>query len=244
MNVADLLIAALKNPSPAARVEILRILALVEEPQALPALRTLAGSETDPDVLNTLRWAGDLIARAARNGYNTEAAMSAYFRFDQKPAESQQKEAELLQRMQHQLDMDMIQMRNQASTRRTLGRGLMFGALGLVTASPAIQSTLAGDVANSDAPLDTGTHPIVPQRPTDSNIGAWIKQLRTGDPKTRRQAATELLGFNNPAALPHLGYCFALATEEPVRMEAQRVGKLLYFNWFYWAPKGAESALE
>lgn len=53
MNVADLLIAALKNPSPAARVETLRILALVEEPQALPALRSLAGSETDPDALNS-----------------------------------------------------------------------------------------------------------------------------------------------------------------------------------------------
>ncbi len=237
MNVADLLIAALKNQSPAVRVETLRILALVEEPQALPALRTLAGTESDADVLNTVRWAGDLIVRAARNGYNTESAMVAYFRFDYKPDENQEKEDALLQQMQHQMDMDMIQTRRRSATRQTLGRGLMFGALGLIAApAPAIQSTLTG----GDVRLDTGNHPIVPQRPTDSTISAWTRQLRASDPKTRRQAATELLGFNNPAALPHLGYCFALAAEEPVRMEAQRVGKLLYFNWYYWAPKEAE----
>jgi hypothetical protein len=248
MNVADVLIAGLKNPAPAARVETLRVLAMVEETQALPAMRALAGAETDPDVLKTLHWSGELIARAARNGYTTETALAAYYRIGQKASEDEKKEAEILRRMGYQLDTDLIKMRNQASSIRTVSRGLMFGAIGLMAlpmtlSGPSIQSTLAGsgaDAANvlfaADPSLEAGSRPITPPRPTDSNISAWTKQLRAGDAKTRRQAATELLGFNNPAALPYLGNCFAIAPEEPVRMEAQRVGKILYFNWYYWAP--------
>lgn len=243
MNIAHVLIAGMKNPVPAARIETLRVLAMVEETQALSAMRILAEAETDRDVLNTLHWAGDLVARAARNGYSTEVAMAAYYRINQKPNEDEQKEAELLRRMGHELDMDLIQMRNKAAAIRNVGRGLMFGAIGMMS-GPSIQSTLAGsgaDAANmlfaADPGLEAGKQPIVPPRPTNSNIAVWVKQLHADDAKTRRQAATELLGFNNPAALPHLGYCFALAAEEPVRMEAQRVGKILYFNWYYWASK-------
>jgi len=243
MNVTEILIAALKDPAPATRVETLRVVALVEETAALSTMRALAGTETDPTVLNTLRWAGDLVARAARNGYSTQSALTAYYRIGQQTTEDQRKEADVIRRMEHQLDMDLIRMRNQAAIVQNVGRGLMFGALG-VMAGPNIHSTLegAGGSAASllnvaDPRLDIGNQPILPPRPTDSNIAVWVRQLRSTEPKTQRQAAAELLGFNNPAALPHLGYCFALAADEPVRMEAQRVGKILYFNWFYWAPK-------
>lgn len=250
--VIDLLLDGLKNPVPAARIEMLRVLAMLEETQALDALRNLLNTETDPNVLSVLRWAGSLIWRAQQAGYSTEAAMRQLIHIEEPLTEEQKREEELLSRLQYQFDMDQIKTLERAARQR-VGKTVVMGAFGAALVAPALGANLILSAAsNKPAAPDaqTGESPMLtarsytPQRPTTYDISPCVKRAHTGNLSERQQAIIELRSLNNPAALPYLGYYFALDPEEMVKSEAQRSGKMIYFNWVYWTQEDAQKASE
>ncbi len=249
--VIDLLLDGLKNPTPAARIEMLRVLAMLEETRAVPTLRTLMTTEVDPAVLTVLKWAGSLIWRAQQGGYSTEVGMRQHFRVDLMPTEEQKKEEELLERMQYQFDMEMIKAKQQAATRK-IGQKVLMGALGAALSGPMMSANMLLNSATSgmnepssglEARPAIGSQTIVPQRPTNHDISIWLRRLKESDADMRKKVLIELRSLNNPAALPNLGYHFALDPDDAIKQEAQRCGKSIYFNWVHWAQEDSKAAI-
>jgi len=75
----DSLAERLRDPDPRVRVETLRILAMVEETQALEAIRWLYRNDPEPGVRDVAGWAGRLIWQAQRRGHSTQQAVEALF---------------------------------------------------------------------------------------------------------------------------------------------------------------------
>ncbi len=250
--VVDLLMNGLKNPAPAARIEMLRVVAMLEETRTLATLRNMMTTETDPNVLSVLKWAGSIVWRAQQSGYSTEAGMQQVFRIEEKPSEEQRREEELLARLQYQFDMEQIKDQDRANKRK-IGRSVVMGAFGAALTGPMMSATMlassAGKVAATSTPApSTGERPVVatqfvtPQRPTTFDTSAWMKRAGEGSSADRQKALIELRAINNPAVLPFLGYHFALGLDDAVKNEAQRAGKMIYFNWVYWAQEDAKTA--
>ncbi len=75
----DGLAERLRDPDPHVRVETLRILAMVEETNALEAIRWLYRNDPEPGVRDVAGWAGKLIWQAHRRGHSTQQAVEALF---------------------------------------------------------------------------------------------------------------------------------------------------------------------
>ncbi len=248
--VVDTLLEGLKNNAPATRIETLRVLAMIEETQALPMLRQMMNAEKDAEVLKVLKWAGALVWRAQQSGYTTETGMHQYFRLDLQKTDEQKKEEQLLDRLNHQFDMDMLKEK-QAAQNRQIGGSIVMGALGAALSGPALGANVLMSSASKnaqtqpsyDAPRPViGGQPITPQRPTDHDISIWLRRLKEGETRIRQQALIELRSLNNPKALSALAECYALDPEPVVRDEAQRSGKALYFNLNHWGPTTPQDA--
>ena len=247
VDVTGMLIAGLRQPAPAARIEMLRILAMLEETRALPALGALHQTERDPHVLRALRWAGSVITAAAQRGYTTDAALRAFFRLDGGPSPEEIEEQRKLAKLKEEMDIDRIRnqqddLKRQASNTAMMGAtAMMLGGAGI--AASVMLSTLAG-AGGEDSQLPERGGVIPPQRPTQSDIEMWVTRLGDFDARARRNAAIELRGLNNPAALPHLAHRFALETTPEVRQEVQAAGKALYFHWLRWEQVSAKERAE
>lgn len=75
----DDLARRLGDPDPRARVEALRILAMVEETRALDAVRWVFNHDPEAGVREVAEWAGRLIFTAQQRGYTPEQAMEEIF---------------------------------------------------------------------------------------------------------------------------------------------------------------------
>jgi hypothetical protein len=215
--VADMLMEGLKSPTPITRIETLRVLAMVEETLALPTLRTLVGTEQDSDVMAALKWAGSLIFRAQQTGYSTDVGMRQYFHLRPEPTEAEKREQELIDQMNFQFDMDMQKAR-QASTNNRIGRKIVMGGFGGALSLPILGASMLRGGSNhsaddptanpyllqtgkNDAHLTSDLGGATPQRPTDTDIRAWLNHLQSEDTNTRLRAIIELRALNNPGAL-------------------------------------------
>jgi hypothetical protein len=69
----------LGDPDPHVRVETLRILAMVEETRALPAVRWIFQNDPEPGVREVANWAGRLLWQAHKRGHSTEKALEAMY---------------------------------------------------------------------------------------------------------------------------------------------------------------------
>jgi len=242
MAVLDQLLNGLNNPDPAARIDTLRILATLEETQALPACRALIKTETNPDVINTLKWAGNLIWQAQQKGYSTEAGLRAYFRHDLAQTEDEQREAAKLAEVQQRMEIERIKDQQNAPMRQ-LGSTLAAGAFGMMLGGPAtgasmmMMSAMSG-LNNPSSGLDPrptiGQQVIPPQRPSNMEIAVWVRRLKDSNAEMRKKALIELAHLNNPAALSAIGAVFALDSDPQVQESAQRAAKAIYYNWVQW----------
>ncbi|MCC7448127.1 MAG: hypothetical protein IT324_11975 [Anaerolineae bacterium] len=242
MAVLDQLLNGLNNPDPAVRIDTLRVLATLEETQALPACRALIQTETNPDVINTIKWAGNLIWQAERKGHSTEAGLRAYFRHDLAQTEDEQREAAKLAEVQQRMEIERIKDQQNAPMRQ-LGSTLAAGAFGMMLGGPAtgagmmMASAMAG-LNNPSSGLDPrptiGKQVIPPQRPSTMDISVWVRRLKDSTAEARQKALIELAHLNNPAALSAIGAVFALDSDPQVQEAAQRAAKALYYNWVQW----------
>src|SRR5207248_6749862 len=89
-----------------------------------------------------------------------------------------------------------------------------------------------------------GKEPIIPPRPSETNIGPWVKRLADPDPKTRKAAIVQLRDFNNPLSLGPLGTRFVKDPDPALRQAAQQTGKNIYFSALYWQDHDPSKATE
>lgn len=242
----EVLLGGLKNPNPAVRLDVVRVLGMLDEVQALEALRAHYQHETDPTVRNAVAWAGKRLYQARQAGYSTIDELFRFFGIDRELENTPDAvEAELVQRMQTDFDMDMTMMKTRANRRQVgmaaatgLGLGLVAGAT--VGLSAAMGGLAAGaGVASSNLGNDNrpqiGKQRTPPSAPQNVDISVWLRRLQnSANPDQREQAAIELSNLNNPAALPHLATAFISDSAPKVRQAAQRFGKILYWRTVYW----------
>lgn len=69
----------LQSSDPRVRVSTLRILAMVEETQALRAVTWIASHDPEPGVREVAAWAEAILRRAHERGHSTRAAVEALF---------------------------------------------------------------------------------------------------------------------------------------------------------------------
>ncbi len=237
----DVLLKGLTHAQPAVRLDVVRVLGMLDEVRALPALRERHQVETDPDVKRAIAWAGKRLYRAQQAGYSTVDEVFRYFRVDQAiettPDVSEQ---DVMQKLQDRFDSDLRDMQQRAARRKAgwaLAAGLGGAAAGLNPMRMAFDALQSGsDAASSNLGGPDQTVERTPaMAPTDADITVWLKRLESASEAAERvQAILELKLLNNPRALPYLARVFLNDESPEVRQAAQQQGKILYWGAVYW----------
>ncbi|OPY91349.1 MAG: hypothetical protein A4E72_00154 [Syntrophus sp. PtaU1.Bin208] len=81
----QILLQRLQDADPTVRCETLRILAMVEETQALQAVAQIFKTDPDVHVRQTAQWAGRLLWQAHQRGHSTEQAIRQQYAAPPKP---------------------------------------------------------------------------------------------------------------------------------------------------------------
>ena len=241
----EALLEGLNHDQAAVRLDVARVLGMLDETRALDALRRRYRLEPDTDVRAVIGWAGRRIYEAQQAGYDTLNALYRYFNVDRELAQAQDEaEIAMLRQLEQGLDNDLRRQLEDAGKRRmgftlaaSLGGTLLAGPLGGLTAARMAMGSGALDASSGFDPRPhIGTQRTPATRPTSDEISVWVRRLRGSlAPAAREQAALELAHLNNPVALPYLAAAFALDPADKVRDAAQRAGKVLYWSALYWA---------
>jgi len=240
--IVDNLIANLKNPQPAVRLDIVRVLGMVEETQALDPLRERYREETNPALKEALLWAGRRIYAARQNGFSTvEAIFQRFGVYHELERREEEGEARLLKKLDDNLRLEMVRRQRDASQKKTnmaVAAGLagaVVGGMGTTVMTSMLQAGAEVASSNLEAQPLIGSSQAPAIKPTSVGISRWVTRLHEGDDALmRKTAAHELFTLNNPAALPHLAHAFLTDPAPEVREAAERAGKLLYWNTVYW----------
>ncbi len=239
------LLANLNNSDPAIRIDVTRVLGMVDETLALMAIGQHYKTETEPAVRQALDWAGKRLYAAHQAGYNTVDEICRQFGVDNEIAHAEDpEEAKLLKKMQDEFERDMLRMKEQGASKKagmaaaagiagammggmSMGMGMMGSAL--KPGAEAASSNLGGSRPQ------IGTQRTPAAMPSKVNISIWVRRLsEESSAADRAKAVIELGSLNNPAALPHLAAAFASDPSPKVQEAAQRAGKLLYWRTVYW----------
>ncbi|NWG15242.1 MAG: HEAT repeat domain-containing protein, partial [Chloroflexi bacterium] len=240
MNLEDLL-NGLKADDASARLQAARIIGLLDETLALDALAARYRVETAAEVKAAIAWAGKRVQAARQAGYTTLDAIFKHFHIEYEIENQEDKrEADLLRKMQTDLDMQLLRERSGRAGNIALGaaiggvlmgpQGMLIGAMsGLTPGADALSSGL------EERP-QIGKRRVLPTRPGDGDIRLIVRRLLDDpNPDKRRSAALDLGSIsNNPAALPYLAQAFVEDAVQVVREAAGRAGKLIYWNVIYW----------
>ncbi|GIL14044.1 MAG: hypothetical protein BroJett038_27640 [Chloroflexota bacterium] len=240
MNLEDLL-NGLKADDATTRLQAARIIGLLDETLALDALAARYRVENIGEVKAAIAWAGKRVQTARQAGYTTLDAIFKHFHIEYEIENREdEREAELLRKMQLDMDMQLLRERSGKAGSAALGaaiggmlmgaQGMMIGAMsGLTPGADALSSGL------EERP-QIGKRRVLPTRPGDGDIRLIVRRLLDDpNPDKRRKAAIDLGSIsNNPAALPHLAQAFVEDAVQAVREAAGRAGKLIYWNVIYW----------
>ncbi len=240
----EVLLGGLENPQPAVRLDVVRVLGMLDETRALDALRRRYPAETDPAVRSAITWAGKRLYQAQQAEYSTVNELFRYFNIDKEientPDESEQ---ELIDKLSDNLHRDLLDMQERGHKKKIgmavaagLG-GMMVGGMG--TGLTMMAGGLAGGADSVSSGMgerpQIGVSRTPPTAPSNTEIAVWVRRLREGaTPQQREQAAIQLSELNNPKALPHLAAVFVGDDSPNVRQAAQRFGKILYWRAVYW----------
>ncbi len=241
----EALLQGVNAPNPETRLNVVRVLGMVEETRALTVLGERYKVETDATVKQAIQWAGKKIHQASQSGYSTINEVFRFFGIDREIANLvDPREAELLRRMQTSMDNAMIKSQQDAASRRiTTATAMGIGATliaGPLTGGLVMGSAMSGGIDASSSNMGPLREALSNKRtpppvPADVNITIWAKRLLE-DPnrENRKNAAIELANFNNPLALPHLATALINDMDPVVREAAERYGKVLYWKMIYW----------
>ena len=240
----EVLVGGLENPQPAVRLDVVRVLGMLDETRALEALRRRYPVETDPVVRNAITWAGKRLYQAQQAGYSTVDELFRYFNIDKEIANTpDETEQGLMDKMADNLHRDLLDMQERGHKKK-VGMAVAAGLGGMIVGGVTTGLTMmaGGLAAGADhATPGMGERPQIgssrtpPTAPSNTEITIWVHRLHEGaTPEQREQAAIELSGLNNPKALPHLAAAFVGDDSPNVRQAAQRFGKILYWRAVYW----------
>ncbi|MCZ7538546.1 MAG: HEAT repeat domain-containing protein [Anaerolineae bacterium] len=238
------LIAGLNHASASVRLDVVRVLGMVEETRALDPLRARYPTEPDETVRRAIAWAGSRLFQAQQKGHTTVDAVCRNFGVDRALENTPDAvEAELLRKLQDQFDRDLLNMKERQNVRRA-GTALAAGLGGAMLGGASLGAmAMAGTLLSGTSSLSSGLEgrPVSgatrtpATRPSEVPIEVWVRRLREStSPEQRAQAALELAQLNNPRALPHLAAAFLGDTSAHTRETAERCGKALYWSITYW----------
>lgn len=243
---AQLLIQQLEYPEPEQRIAAARIIGLVDEVDAYPALYRAAKTETDPAVKKAMAWAGKRLQAAQTAEYTTLDALWYHFHIDRDvfPPEDDRDEP-FLGLTAHQVEMVRAQVHYESALLKSRQRmnalaSTMFGgmAASVIAATSSSGLTLQGLPSVLDSSIainNNGRRRAMPIEPTTTEIRPYIKRLLSEpDPEKRRKSALSLRDLNNPAALSALALAFIRDPDPQVSQTAHLAGKLIYWNAVYW----------
>jgi hypothetical protein len=239
----EVLLGGLEHPEPGTRLQVVRVLGMLDETRALPALRARYAQEPDATVQQAIAWAGQRVFEAEQAGYSTLGAIFRFFNIDRElETVPDEKEQKLLEKLQDSLERDLQDRQLRSGVRNAglalaagLGAGMIAGTgVGLTTMASTMMSQMSS--ASSNMGRASGVVRRTPATaPSDANIEVWVRRLRTErDSAQRQEACIELAQLNNPRALPHLAAAFVDDPSAAVRDAAQRYGKVLYWASVYW----------
>jgi hypothetical protein len=240
----DVLLGGLENPEPAIRLDVVRVLGMLDETRALDALRRRYPVESEPVVRSAIAWAGKRLYQAQQAEYSTINELFRFFNIDKEIENTPEAdEQELMEKMADGLHQDLLQMQERGYKKK-VGLALAAGLGGMVAGGVGTGLTiLAGGMAagaehissGMEGRAQIGTTRTPPTAPSNTDISVWVRRLREGaTPEQREQAAIQLSELNNPKALPHLAAAFISDTAPKVCHTAQRFGKILYWRMVYW----------
>lgn len=235
------LLDGLAAPDAAARLQTARVVGMLDETAALDALAAAFRAENVSEVKNALAWAGRRLTDARQKGYTTLEAIWQQFHIDYDiTGGPDAREDEVLRKMQHDLEMQMIREQNNRAGSIAAGAvigGALLGAPGMVWGASVGMGTGADALSSGlgERP-QIGQRRIPPTRPSDTDIRMTVRRLlEDPNPEKRRRAAIDLGSVSsNPAALPFLAQAFVEDIHQGVREAAGRAGKLIYWNAVYW----------
>jgi hypothetical protein len=240
------LLEQLRGAEPAKRLEALRTLTMLEETEALSVLGEMWKTEQNAEIKQAIGQAGKQIHAARQRGYTTIEGMAAAYRADLGPDEKDIEEKRKLAQIQTGINIEnakvhgndesrsMSELTMRAATTSAIGMafGLGAGAMMVGLTPPVNTSHNLSDGTTDDPAI--GKQPIIPPRPSDTNINMWLKKLDNTDTAVRKQALLQLRDFNNPAALGALGTRFAVEPDADLKQLVQQIGKAIYFSTLFW----------
>src|SRR5581483_316874 len=241
------LLEQLRAAAPEARLQALQTLAMLEETDALSILGEMWKTEQKPELKQAIHQAGQQIHAAKQRGYTTVEGMAAAYRADLSPDEKDIEEKRKLAQIQTSINIEharkhggseesraMGEFTRRAATTTAIGMAFGLGAGAMMAGlTPAINTAHNLSDGTTEGP-GIGKQPIIPPRPSDTNVNLWLKKLDNADAAVRRQALLQLRDLNNPAALNALGARFAIEPEADLRQLIQQIGKDIYFSALFW----------
>lgn len=218
----------LQHPQWQERLNAARILGMLDEVDALPALTRAFKHETDSQVVLVMGWAGKRLQSAKANRYNTFEELWRHFHLQR---EIPDKEAETPYLGLDPHEMEMLHEHMKANARIDKINRRFYGKTLSISQNPrksGLEPTLTHRERDSK-------RRVMPTEPTTLDIRPHVQRLlHHSDPLARRKAAITLGDINNPAAFSALAQAFVNDPVEEVRAATQHFGKRIYWNLIYW----------
>ena len=223
------------------RYKCILIVGMVEETLALDTLHQRMMNEPEAHIKKAIRWAGQRLESAKTNGQSTINTIFDYYKINHELASSvSPEEAELMRKMQQQLDAQLRQMQKDSNDQR--GKLALGSALGgALIGGVGVGASQASSILNtSSMQMDKNSQSeqpalrIPPTQISDADISQLVKRLiNETDSEKQRKSALSLGDINNPAALPYLALTVYQHPDADVRTAAETAGKRIYWNYNY-----------
>jgi hypothetical protein len=236
----DKLIENLNNPKVQSRIASVYILGMVDEVRAIEHLRKRYARESNHQMKQAMQAVGGQLAKLKREGYDTIEAICDVFHINKElqalAGKDEDKKIRDIQKntARNEKDDDFNdQMWNVAS-------GLVQGGAMLTGMSvPGIVNTpnvdFGTNLGDTSEVINKQNKRIPPVRPGNDDIGIWIQRLMTAeDPTERVNIIVQLGNMHNIAALPYLANIYWTDSDERVKFNAKKFGKIMYLNAIYW----------
>jgi hypothetical protein len=232
------MLAQLRHPQPTRRLITAQILGLVDEVRALDALGRQFMQEKHPQTKKAIGLAGKHLKTLKTRGFDTIEAICQHFAVYQEV--NSLREAQDNDKIKD-IDRSLGSLRMKDSKS---GLTQTIKMAGTVAASQMMGSGFAASMMTNS--FDVGASSSLrhgngvirrdpPMRPTNTPIQRQVQRLHTDpDPQQRQLMLRELMGINNPAALPQMARVFFMDDDADVRKLAKEQARLLYWKLQYW----------
>jgi len=221
MNLQELT-RLLEHEKPSVRVMSIHVLRMVDEVQALNAIRSRIPREKSPKIRGELEATAGYLMRLLQNGYNTIAVICQQFNvYSDVLRSTDPGRFEVVFNMLRQLQVQ----------RQVTGLQDKHMRASLILAARVIGDTSELNPAQAMKKLKPR---FPPTTPTNKDISKWVDLLKSDKTLDRDQALFQLSMSGNPAALQYMAHTYSTDPDQKIRDTAKRLGRKLYWNRIYY----------